>query len=746
MKSIIICIIYFALILLRGSSAEAQELNIGDSYGSLSNNGILGNLSGPGKYVAVPHSPLLTPGPTGTVEAWVYLTAHNTSNAYILQKGQALGFGINGSTGNTFLSINNVQFVAADPVPLNRWVHVAASWSNSGANYTVNFFRDGILSSNQTQAAAMPTGTDSVTIGGSKLTPAAFVNGYIDELRLWNFISDDASVSNRRFTGLGDAPIANQDSSLTYNALYRGLVASWTFNITGNEIYEDINNLNGYSRGGAQPVFTNVPSQPVPYNLAMYFPGTIYDYIKVPHNAAYNLTGGGTIELWVYNYTTSTGKTLISKGATLNTTTFRIYIEASGSLRFQIGNSSVPGGVVPADRWNHVAVAWTLNAGIYTAKFYINGQYMGQNTIASAMPLNSDDIHIGNLQWDNGNSFLGFMDEIRIWQRELTPEEVRLNMFNSARSLTTVGPLVAAWDFEGNLNNVTGATGRNGTFKTGNTVNRPRCQFSGYSNEFIGGPLTDMFNAHSTTINRNENPNPFPAGFSLKVPNKSVLTGINTYDTIFIPGNTALTSVEVFLSLQHHSIGGISVFLKAPNGVERTLSDGTGGNAHSILTFFRDGSPSQSSFFSPWSYLAGPTTAMGNFGGSSSQGSWVLRVQHNGGSPEAYLLGWGLRINNSVTGIEPLSNIIPGKFSLEQNYPNPFNPSTEIQFGVPKDVKVKISVFDILGREVQVLADEFKTAGEYKVTFDASKLPSGVYFYTINAGTFSDTKKMILIK
>ncbi len=92
------------------------------------------------------------------------------------------------------------------------------------------------------------------------------------------------------------------------------------------------------------------------------------------------------------------------------------------------------------------------------------------------------------------------------------------------------------------------------------------------------------------------------------------------------------------------------------------------------------------------------------------------------------------------------SAVVPSSYSLSQNYPNPFNPSTQIKFDVPVSGIVKISVYDIIGREVSILADEFKEAGSYELNFDASKLASGTYFYKIQAGTFTAIKKMVLIK
>ncbi|MBX7046113.1 MAG: T9SS type A sorting domain-containing protein [Ignavibacteria bacterium] len=103
-------------------------------------------------------------------------------------------------------------------------------------------------------------------------------------------------------------------------------------------------------------------------------------------------------------------------------------------------------------------------------------------------------------------------------------------------------------------------------------------------------------------------------------------------------------------------------------------------------------------------------------------------------------------IKNPLVGVVNTNTEIPDKFSLSQNYPNPFNPVTVINFSVPVNSSVKLSVFDILGREVKQLVNNNLTAGNYSVDFDASALPSGVYFYTITANGFTDTKRMLLVK
>ena len=98
------------------------------------------------------------------------------------------------------------------------------------------------------------------------------------------------------------------------------------------------------------------------------------------------------------------------------------------------------------------------------------------------------------------------------------------------------------------------------------------------------------------------------------------------------------------------------------------------------------------------------------------------------------------------TNIEESNKITSNKFVLDQNYPNPFNPETVISYQLPMNSDVNLKVFDMLGREVATLVDEERSEGEYKVNFNSSNLPSGIYLYQIIAGNYIQSKKMLIIK
>jgi len=100
----------------------------------------------------------------------------------------------------------------------------------------------------------------------------------------------------------------------------------------------------------------------------------------------------------------------------------------------------------------------------------------------------------------------------------------------------------------------------------------------------------------------------------------------------------------------------------------------------------------------------------------------------------------------SYSDIVNVSYDVPAEFVLNQNYPNPFNPSTRISYFVPDESFVSIKVYDFLGKEVTTLVNETKPTGSYEITFDASNLPSGTYFYKMIADGYSITNKMLLLK
>jgi len=107
---------------------------------------------------------------------------------------------------------------------------------------------------------------------------------------------------------------------------------------------------------------------------------------------------------------------------------------------------------------------------------------------------------------------------------------------------------------------------------------------------------------------------------------------------------------------------------------------------------------------------------------------------------------WRRPLSEMITSVDGSSDPVPTRFGLSQNFPNPFNPSTTIRYGLPNHSQVTLSVFNTLGQQVAQLVNGDMEAGLHEVQFDGSGLSSGVYFYRLQAGSFVETRKLLLVR
>jgi len=225
-------------------------------------------------------------------------------------------------------------------------------------------------------------------------------------------------------------------------------------------------------------------------------------------------------------------------------------------------------------------------------------------------------------------------------------------------------------------------------------------------NAFVDHPeYVDRIAAFYTTLNRTPKAEINAAPFAVR------------FDTLANPGDT----VSYFVSIVNYGTTALNI------------TSVTSGNAvFTVENFPSTVQPNQFGYikvkFTP---AAGNTSYNSTLTINNSDSNIVLTL--NG-------------VCGEVNGITPISGEIPSAFSLKQNYPNPFNPVTNIEFSVPKSGNVKLSVFDISGREVKVLLNGNITPGVYKADWNAADMPSGIYFCRMLTNGYSQTRRMILVK
>ncbi len=218
--------------------------------------------------------------------------------------------------------------------------------------------------------------------------------------------------------------------------------------------------------------------------------------------------------------------------------------------------------------------------------------------------------------------------------------------------------------------------------------------------------------------------------------------------------NKGLTNLDVHTLIS--SFGNIlagtdnGVFLSTDNGadwiqVNNGLTDSSVYSFASVANYVFCGTNNGGIFVTTnyggkWISIADSLTSY-NISALALSGSNIIAGSSNG------FIWYRTLANMIISGVNEGQNNLPYQFALYQNYPNPFNPSTIISYSVPKSSLVSIKVYDILGKEVETLVNENKSAGNYSVQFNASsKFASGVYLYRMQAGSFVETKKLILLK
>lgn len=415
--------------------------------------------------------------------------------------------------------------------------------------------------------------------------------------------------------------------------------------------------------------------------------------------------------------------------------TSSISLTSTGFVNFYFGAVGGSNRALPLNQWTHIAIKCEPS-GIGT--LYLNGTLNAAYNFGTQPAVGSDTLLIGTHS-NGGMRYKGYIDAVKISNYAKSQDEVRKDMYSmvDASNIPPQPRSTVSYDFE---------------FQSwSSTSNASTCDLmgsavytcaNGYNDGVPISPVMGLSNAN------------FPSGYLLRYSPKTIPeagTAGYTYDTINVTTSAPVTDLKLFIDLNHPRNAELQIKLISPQGDEVIVYDRHFGNniySSHLITVFTDNAESdfETGKYVSFSPTIKPVNTLNSvFAGRNPQGKWRLQITDflNGNSGVLYT--WGLRINNSVD-VKNISSEIPSDYKLNQNYPNPFNPSTKINFSLSKAGIVSLKVFDIAGREVSELINKNLSAGSYEAEFNGTDLSSGVYFYTLKADAFTETKKMILVK
>lgn len=240
----------------------------------------------------------------------------------------------------------------------------------------------------------------------------------------------------------------------------------------------------------------------------------------------------------------------------------------------------------------------------------------------------------------------------------------------------------------------------------------------------------------------------FSSGSACTVsPPKSIPDLVVLQDTIKVNTLGKVSDIKVNLNINHPDDGELLLMLRSPSNNQITLSsyNGSGGANYTNTTFNDSAAVSIMNGTPPFTGNYKPQNSFSNIINNDLNGNWILRIYDNKTGNQGSLINWCIIFKYYIpVSVNEFNSLV--SFELKQNYPNPFNPVTKIGFNLDKNDYVTLKIFDQLGREVQTLISDNLTQGFYECTWNAKNFPSGVYFYKLEMGNRSLTKRMLLTK
>jgi len=738
LKALLICLIILCTKLSFGQYVINQSANFNFSR----------------SYIAVRSVPKLNFTNALKIEAWIKPTTPR--DAAIVDKNYATGysFGITNSRYLNFYKAGVVVTANTGQIPLNVWSHVAVQYIPG----TVQFYLNGeLIYSSSTLTGTLPSNTDSMRIGAASNGTVinGFFQGEMDDVRLWNK-TYDADWDNFNMA----IPLAVAAPS----GMYDGLVAAYRMNGELSNIVPDeiIPVADGRPNEMVYTSYKNKVTSHNDYNNTVYFDGES-GYMSHPNVLPFNSTTAITLETWFkrdMNGPQNANMSLINKSGVGNRTDYNLMLIGS-ALFFGINNSDrvlTYGSPAFSDgRWHHVAA--TYNSATGAASLYLDGEVVGQNSFGGT-PLinnNADSVFLGRIgtTLGHGTEFKGELDEVRIWHNRVrTPQQIKDNMFKNIDYTTVLGPIASEAG-------IFGFEGKTYSSLTNLQLSAPMAAFS-FRNFCAINTSRHYADGLGTSPMLRDDVNDF-AGASYVISSKKTLIPDNDpagiKDSVFISQGGMFNGIRVFTLINHKHVSDLS-YLSPGSGITLTNPSGASvvltpsqiaGEGLDLMTIFDSNADSTIKFNfqganlnAPFSPSVKPANSFGAFSGQPVIGWWKIKFVDRVSGVLGVVNGWGIQLQ-TISDIGNNSGIAD-KYELSQNYPNPFNPATKINYQIKNNGFVSLKVFNMLGKEVASLVNVNQKAGSYSIDFNGENLSSGIYFYRLNAGEFTETKRMMLIK
>ncbi|MCA0447035.1 MAG: T9SS type A sorting domain-containing protein [Bacteroidetes bacterium] len=718
------------------------------------------SFNGSNSRVTIPNSTVFDVS-TLTMEAWVYASNFN-QNGFIFEKGpvntqysmffEGPSFCFRTVTNSGVIKSLYAGTSSDLGISNGNWYHIACTFNGTTKNIYVN----GILKKSVNDPHILRTGQSGQTIGMYG-TGGYYLNGKIDEVRIWNTVRTQSELNSN-----ASAPLRGDE---------QGLVALYHLDEpAGSTAFDATSNANNGT-------WVNSPVAEASGAMSLGTPSGFYA-ISTSETAELHWSPSlGAAKYLIFSGSSSNPETVIdSTDATtitlsgLTNGTHYFYRVAGKSPDLTVSGYSNEDAVVPEDGEGNAL------------SFDGDGDYVSIPNL-SAMLSGKTALTISGWVYPRnpeGNSpdfdhFFGFRNDsdadFYVMQSHGTNLKAVIRTSSGAGEITATSTLIpnewqhVAFTYDGSViklyhnGNEVGSSFASGTIEVGNLAFQMGFSNEGPFNYFLDGNV-DEVQLWNKTQSQEEivlnytipvrGDEPFLLGaWHLDEP-----TGVITYDATPNGNNGTLVGGTAFTSS--------TSFFQATLPVELSSFTGQISNGKVVLNWSTASEENNAGWeiqkqkledrseMLEWETIGfvagnGTTTEAQSY----SFSSLVTSRSSGTGSPSSPAV---YRLKQlDLDGTVSFSQILtienkPTEFALQQNYPNPFNPVTVITYQLASKGNVELRVFDMLGREVKTLVNQVKEAGNYSVDFSAENLPSGVYFYRLNAGNFSETRKMTILK